>query len=508
MKRYALLLILAVWCTAPYCAHAMTLSEAVAQALSANTSVLRVHLQEQAAQINILAATAPFDWQANATFTRQRTVAPLQDPYRSELILAGLPAQKEFTYSASSQAGVSRLLENGFTPSFNTQSATNFDSISQFTDVPSQRVTSAMLQLTAPLLRNNGTIAVETRNSTRLEAQAAGFDTRLTISQTVVAVTQAYWNCVAAELQQVSAREAQERVARLAEDTERLIAAKEVPAADRQLIAASLAEHTATTLSAELARDQARRSLAYLLGIKNPDSFLSVPLDELPAPAASSADDVININLAEAMQRRPDIAGARLRVDESEAQVRSSRAGILPQLDLTVGVGVSGLTQGAGVNFIPAGTYANRPTAMLTLALQWPIENSAARADLQSHLVALESARLTLSDTERSANNTMAQARAQLVTAAAALAKTRDAESHYRTALENERTRRRLSQTTALDLITVEDRYAASQTNLAQAQLLWANALAQWRYEAANIIEGEGASLNVRIDRLVDGSKR
>jgi outer membrane protein TolC len=118
----------------------------------------------------------------------------------------------------------------------------------------------------------------------------------------------------------------------------------------------------------------------------------------------------------------------------------------------------------------------------------------------------VDQARLSLSDSERSAAAAIEEVHARLGTAAELLVQATAAERHFRAAMEAERARRRLAQTTLIELFAVEDRYDAAQLALVQAQWDWATELAQWQFETGSLLDGDGATWRVRTDRLQSGT--
>ncbi|MBL6749810.1 MAG: TolC family protein [Nevskia sp.] len=492
---------------APAGAAGLSLRQAAAAALERNSAILGAGLQVRISQANALAAQGPFDWQFNGSLTAGRTVRKLTALEKSTLAgYTGVPADNELTFSESTQAAVGKLFESGLSPSLGFTADATRDRLLRLEGFPDQRTNVATFSLTlplAPLGRNNGTIAVETRRGLRQESLAAQQDLRQTVSQVVLAVVQKYWECIARAQQLDAARAAEARVALLARETEKLIAADQLPAAERQLVLASLAEHRSSTLAAALASEQSRRDLALLLGSDAADAYLGTVLADPIPDASAPLDQLIGATDAgAAIMRRPEVLAAQARLAESESRLRAAAEARKPAVDLTLSAGYAALHEGDSVGFTPTGAFVDQPTAAATLSMQIPFENSAARGAEQAAALAAENSRVDLAQARRAAGNGLAQALAALRTASATLEKAADAEARYKTAVENERTKRRLGLSTLIDVITIEDRYAAAVDNLVQARQARASAVARWYYEQALLVEVDQERLLVRTDLL------
>lgn len=480
-------------------AHGLTLAEAMAQALRANASVAQASVAGGVAAAAARAAQSPFDGIVSVAAARGTSIDPLDTAGRALVSNTLSDVTRQTTQSANGQAVYSRLLENGWTPAVEVDTASSTDALSRLQGLPSQRTTTVQLRLAVPLLRNAGLAAVQAREAARLERQAVYADARVKVASVVVSVAQAYWTCVANDERLRLAQQSQERMERLAGDTEKLIRAGEQPAADRHLILASVAERRAETLAATLARSQARRALAILLALPNPDALSREPLEQ-PFPAQTKVPEP---QLGEVMSRRDDVLAARLRVEQAQALLGAARESGKPTLDVVLGMSTNGLREGGGVSWLPSGAALQQPGASVSVNFQMPLERSAARADIDTHALQLQSSRISQEDAERMAYAGVAGAGEQLRNAASTVEQLQDSVARYEAAVSAERTRRNLAQSTLINLLDVEDRYNAAVLALLNARLGWANALAQWQFETASLLSGDASSPAVRVDRLL-----
>lgn len=141
----------------------------------------------------------------------------------------------------------------------------------------------------------------------------------------------AYWNLSAVELYAASMRQYVAIIRSLKEVVGRRFSEGYIAKGDVLMIDARLSEAEYSLVSAEQSYEVALHNFNILRGT---DAALGVQLaqgirDSLPMPGRVVA--------AEALERRPDYAAARLRSEQAEAGIRAVRAPFNPQLSVGVG---------------------------------------------------------------------------------------------------------------------------------------------------------------------------
>ena len=141
----------------------------------------------------------------------------------------------------------------------------------------------------------------------------------------------AYWNLSAVELYAASMRQYVAIIRSLKEVVDRRFSEGYIAKGDVLMIDARLSEAEYSLVSAEQSYEVALHNFNILRGT---DAALGVQLaqgirDSLPMPGRVVA--------AEALERRPDYAAARLRSEQAEAGIRAVRAPFNPQLSVGVG---------------------------------------------------------------------------------------------------------------------------------------------------------------------------
>ena len=141
----------------------------------------------------------------------------------------------------------------------------------------------------------------------------------------------AYWNLSAVELYAASMRQYVSIIRSLKEIVDRRFAEGYIAKGDVLMIDARLSEAEYSLVNAEQSYEVALHNFNILRGT---DAALGVQLaqgirDSLPMPGRVVA--------AEALERRPDYAAARLRSEQAEAGIRAVRAPFNPQLSVGIG---------------------------------------------------------------------------------------------------------------------------------------------------------------------------
>ena len=203
------------------------------------------------------------------------------------------------------------------------------------------------------------------------------------------------------------------------------------------------------------------------------------PLDRIEVPAKDDLPPVAEL-LAEAASHRPDVAGARLQIQNSEISLRGSKNGLLPSLDLygsVAGNGLAGtanplapgrvvdagMTGGLGtlLSQVFTGTF---PNYLIGAQLSIPIRNRVAQADVVRDQLDLRQSQVRLQNVEE-------QIRLELESAVLALSRSRDAyDAAVQTrllqqeALEAEQQRYEVGASTSFFVIQIQRDLTQAQT--------------------------------------------
>ena len=446
-------------------------------------------------------ARGPFDTVLSAAAGSARDLRILR---ADEMLKYPAAGTEQLVRGDSFRLGADRLLESGPQVGAAYSYSGASDSVQGAQNIPLQASDRLTFSMRLPLQKSPAKDASAALAAAQAEANAARLDTEFTVASTVLAVAQGYWDWAGRAAGLEAARVAEERVVRLAEETEKLVQMDELPPAETNLIRASRIERAAARVAAEQRSSEGRNSLGRLLGMNAEQSrALPAPADLLPEQAGPlpSLDGL----RSEALSLRRDLDALRLREGASQARLDAARANVRPQTDLVLSGYYAGLREGGRLaGGLPLATQASGPGIAASLVFQFPVENSAASGLLDTAYANLDSARLRRLSLENAISISLEQAHAALLSVAAQLELSREVVERYRISVNNEETKRLLGSATLIDVLNVEDRLNNALNARLQYQQAYASALAQLLFEAGRLVRvGDGEQYSVDFKALL-----
>jgi outer membrane protein len=363
-------------------------------------------------------------------------------------------------------------------------------------------------QLRQPLLRGRGHAAVQAAElSAEREVAASGLDLRQAVSRRVLVVASQYWQVRAAEHNLEVLRSSESRSRELLENTRKLIAADQVPAADLVQLEASLAAAEFARLGGERDLFTERQNLGREIGL-DPGEIAVLPLpadpfpDVAPATVPPAAESRAFIDLA--LRHRADLEAARQRQTETDLQRRAAENALKPQLDLVLAPGYSGLSDGASVGNFFSPFFRNVPGAstLLSLALSWPTLNQRALGNLLQVDAARRQSSLAVDLLAKEIGADVPAALDSVGRDALRLEKAREAVHLFERTFANEEKKLRAGTSTLLDLITQRDRLTAARQTEVAAELALALSLLDLRFRTGTLLGNGGTLGEVELSRL------
>ncbi len=489
--------------TSPSIAEPLGLLDAVRLTLAKNPDVLLQERQLEFSRGALLQAEGQFDPALRLSTGRALDHVPLLDREQRFYAAQGLTDTETRTATTHYSLALEKPFKNGLVIS---------PEISAFRYAGTEYVLPATRGLVSfniriPLLKNAGRAAAAGEEAARADLEATRHELRFAVSQSVFGTVSSYWNLLGAlESLQISL-EAEDAIALMAGEVEKLIAADEIPAADINLVRASLLEKSAMRSAAEQALVSARTSLAQAIGVAASAAMEIEPDDELPLVKSDQPllSEYRTRLTRLALQQRGDLAAARLREDAARIVLQASRHNLKPQLDLELRVGYAGLAEGSDRDHYLSALDRQRSgtNVMVSLNYQWPFENSIARGRL-------------LQDSANHDQRTVMAARAErdielgVQTAYANFRQTleqlRDAEAAvdlYALTLENERTKHKLGTATLIDVLSVNDKLLAARLNYITYRVRVMSLIAQLNFETGTLFADNASGQLVSYQQLV-----
>ncbi len=333
-----------------------------------------------------------------------------------------------------------------------------------------------------------------TEEASRLTFEALRWTTLQSIATLLAQTTSDYWSAVGARAAWLSQVESENELRLLAENTQALIDAHQIAAADIQQPMAQLSSAILSRIAAEQSLIAAIRTVYFDMGITDvPPGFdyFSVTLDDFPAvPPLNTTDSVALQNYTSTLfqrihDRRPDIVGSEYTIESAEISLKGAHNLMLPTLNV-VGQVVAQNTTAPPQNpqpILSGLNMNNTPQAAWTvgLTLSIPLFNWAGKGDVitaksnkfQAKINSQELLQKAISDTTVTVNN--------YYHLLGEIKNAEDAVTRFQTLYENENEKIKLGLTTMFELVQYQQQLITAQlSRISTLQSFYQN-LAQMR---------------------------
>src|SRR5882724_518732 len=487
-------------------ATGLTLTEAIQSTLE-NHPVLRaqeVQVEFRRGQQEQFAGQ--FDSLIEGGVSQNRSHTPLTTLEQQQDEAAGIFGVAEVANVSKSGVSYSRLFRSGISVSSGMQLRRNIDNI---TGIGGINTSTAGLLISIPLLRGRGAKAVAAQeNAARTEVRATLYDFNQLIAQLMLNTATSYWKLVAARKNVDITRAAETRAQSYLDNVRELVAADHVPRNDLNEVMANQAQATSNRIAAEQQRIAAEAQLALDMGRDGAQVLggLASPADDFPnagdGPLLYANAAEVQYYFEQALDNRADYLAARARVSEQHILTVSARNGLLPQINLNVGSGYSGLEEGrrAGSFFTSTFSGVTAPDATAGITYTFPGSNQTAKGLLRQANATERQAELQKDDLERTIGAQVAVAVQSVRNAVLQVEKARESVASFELALSGEREKYRGGIGSIVDILTVEDKLTNAMAAQVQTELGYALALAQFRFSTGTLAAGGRATQNISGD--------
>ncbi len=365
------------------------------------------------------------------------------------------------------------------------------------------------VDLTIPLLRNLGRAATAAdETSARLGVEGGARQYEHAVAQQIARTASAYWNCLAARRNYAIVSDTETRAAELVRFVNLLVEGGELGVGSLDKARAELLKRTAQRRDAELALFQSRQALGLAIGYK-PEQLPDAPYADGDFPVATAAvlkDADRSAYIGIALKRRGDYQAVLQNLHVEEVGLGRARNQLKPRLDFTLTAGYAGLEDRTSDRPALSALSHQLTGGNLTgaFSLEWPVANNAARGEVVRRRARVAAGEY---DSQTAASGvaadvlntlqavTLSQARYQ-----AAAESTRI----YARALKVEKDNVSAGESTLLDLIDLEERYATARTDEIDALRAYAVALVNLRLATGTILESTNDFALFRSTRLLE----
>jgi outer membrane protein TolC len=343
---------------APAAPITLSVADAVLTSLANNRALAVERLAPALARTGELSAEAPFDLVLSGSATAAWDRSPAAD---------GTFRDGDGQTLA---LGASRRLPSGTTLGVDVDGRRDHP--------PEAAATRFGLSVTQSLLQGFGSdVNLAGVRQARLDTALSLQELRGVAANLVAQVEQGCWDYLLAgrriEIVESSLRLAE---GQLAEVRER-IAVGRVAEIEQIAAEAEVALRRENLINARSALATARLNLLRLVNAPGPGALTrELVVTDVPSPPAADPD-AVEAHVALADRLRPELVQARLQLERGELEVVKTRNGLLPRLDLFVGLGKTGYAS-SFVDSVDPGGKGYDVKAGLTLSFPW--QNRAARA--------------------------------------------------------------------------------------------------------------------------------
>lgn len=482
----------------------LRLLEAVQQTMAKQPNILLDEMQVKVNEGLWQIQRGTFNTTVNTSVFNSRTSTPLTRARQ-----AAANTSKSISRVTSYSVGINKEFRSGIelTPDITMTSTEDLATHANTTNFAT--VTFA---IKIPLLREFGRAAnAAGEMSAKILAESSRYGLNFTTSQSILTTVKEYWDTVAAMNNLEIAEEAESRSKSMLEKGQILVDAGEQPASEINKLSANLQGKTATRISRTQRLLEARQTLGLAMGLRF-DEIVATPLPSEPLLDIDDADlnkmpiaqDLIDMGL----KQRADLIALKKRQEAANVLMVGAHKNLKPQLDFDLDIGYTGLTEDvrrqrnfkqytAALNQNEAGLNFN---AMFSLEL--PVMNDFRRGTYVRREAQKGQAVIATNNLTRQIVSKIVVAMSNVMQSAAELKKAHESVLLYQTAVEKERLKLKMGESTTIDLIDVDDRLTAAMLREISAKLSYAKSLVQLRFETGTILSPDLKNISVSIKEL------
>lgn len=489
--------------------NTLTLLESVQSALL-NHPLL--HLQE--AQVEISRGvqeqtSGQFDFLTQSSLGQNRSDTPLTSFQTLQNSALGVQSSDQASNITSYSLGGSKLFRNGITVGPGLQLNRTTDNLFM-THGTNTSVFSLLVSI--PLYRGRGRRVVAAQEEVaKAEVKASVFDLNQLISQLILNAASSYWNLVAASKNLAIATDAEARGRVYLENVQELVKADHVPHHDVNAVQANLAQRSSDRVAAEQQLVAMQQQLSLDIGLsadRMPGSVLQ-PVDDFPngedqkMPSDSTAS--LQYYVDQALLQRADYLASQERIAEAGISLYAARNGLLPQVNLNLTPGYSGLQEGRALGQFLSSSYAGVPGPQVSAGITYsfPVGNRIARGLVRQADAANRETALRELELARNITASVVVAAEAVRHGIGRLKNARKAVESFEAALAGERDKYRGGIGSIVDILTIEDRLTTALSEQVTAQLAFAQALIQFRFATGTLISPDKTLHNIRADTFL-----
>jgi outer membrane protein TolC len=452
----------------------LTLPHAIEQALSANHSIRIQKINQLRTETLTKLASSEFDPQISTNISLNKAKVPLTNVEAIQLGTLGV-SHEHTNDSTAYSLSVSKKTTRGITYSGSLSVQHSRDSLVELQGGESSAAGTVSFKLSTPLNRSHSAEIVNAKvNAAEKDADASQLQLLTTVNTLVADTSNAYWSLVGAKQRQAITDNSVQNMQSLLRDMNTLINNDEIPRAELDLIQASHAEKKVNFQSASLQTLSAQYQLVLLLAQKH-DSDIYLAHQALPdlADISVPALPINERSWSILIQQHRDSRALQTAIDAQNMRRKLAQNNINRPVNLSLEVSYRSLTEGGSATHLGNIYGSNNEGPSILASIEWlfPYKNTAAKAQLRDSRLTMQSLDIQLQQQHFTLRRNLFQSYSTLLSNQAQLKQQKRALERYQQSLDNEHTKRRLGQSTWINVVNLTDRVDAAETQLLSLQL-------------------------------------
>ncbi len=497
----------------------LSLNDAIALALENNIGIeiqrYQFEVTDVAYQSSLAGANGAFDPTFSVNqFNYQHSAQPVTNNVGTGNVTTNITD----TYNRNFQLAQTFKTGANATFGFNTSKSTTNNQNTNFVPNLSGNLN---LNITQPLLRGFGvglnTLGITIAKNNR---RAADYTFRTQINTQVNTVVAAYWNLVSASLNVGVARQSLELSQRLLDQNKKQIEIGTMAPIDIKQTEVQVANGELAVITAEAAVSTQENTLKNIisrnsLASASLASVHIIPTSRVEVPAVEPVQPIQDLTDM-ALKSRPELEQARINLENTQTNLRTSKNALLPQLNLTgtvsnpasggvlnpvPNVNAAGITVPRAVNPDRTGGFGNtlnqlfyQPTVNYTLGFTFTINlrNRSQQAAYATASLNQRTQELQLQQQINQIRADVANAQINITSARGRLSAAEKALAAQEAVVDGEQRKFQLGTSTLYVVIQQQNTLATSRQNVVTAQVAYATAKLAMDVATGNLMEKYG----------------
>jgi outer membrane protein len=485
----------------------ISLMDAIFQTIRANPQVSIAQETVVQGEGLLQQAAGAFDTFATSQVSSERMRLPFDQYDERQAAAARVPLPDYIqTETNAYSVGLSKLTRSGVSVAPSLSATDFYDNTS---GKVAQNASFVNFNINVPLLRNLGREATGAEELSRESAlKAARLTTRHNISQLINITAANYWTSLANQMSFELTMDTQRRAQKLLDLVEKLVKAGSLEPAALNQARANLLSNRVDVRGQQERVYISRQALAVSMGL-TPQELPAAPSPGGDFPAVVSADRLdyadIRAYISAALRQRGDYLGAQADIETATILLRQAQNQLKPRLDLGLNVGYAGLSEetNAGRYFQSLGSKPRGLNYLLTLNLELPIQNNAARGNMVFRKSQARVFELALKGLANQIASEALVAYEGLRAAVNEYQMAEQAEAAYGKAVEFENQKYMSGGSTLTAVIDVEGRYFNARTTRIEVLRKYASALANFRFVTGSLLDEREGLERFDLSRLL-----